>query len=256
MSLFGNVGKALGSVGGIVGDVLNGVTGATSAAQQAQKYTKANMATSQGMTLEQMQKSNEYALQQMAKNYQYEVNSAKNAIQWQMQDLKKAGLNPILAAGYGGANLGGDTGASGVSGGASAPSGNSPMSGMSPIDVLTGITTARKTLADTGTTETQQDVNKSQKELNEALKRKAEVEAGLMPNSAKATIRKQNAEEEWAREKAKTENDIRKNLNSQRKQTESETTKNKGSVEYQMGKVVERGQKTIKALKTNGGGSW
>lgn len=135
MSLLGSVGKTIGSIGGI----LNNVTGVTSSAKQAQKYTQQNMATSQGMTLEQM-----------AKAYEYEVNSAKNAIQWQMQDLKNAGLNPILAAGYGGANLGGA-----VSGGMGAPSGSTGTSGGNPLDLIQSIASAKNAISNAKLAESQ-----------------------------------------------------------------------------------------------------
>lgn len=194
------------SIGNAIGKTLNAITGVSSSAQQAQNYTQQNMATSQGMTLEQMAKSNEYVTQQMAQNWEYEKQAAQNAIQWQMQDLKKAGLNPILAAGYGGANLGGTVGATGVSGGGISGSGATGTSGMSPMDLINGITSAKKTLADAKAAENQAILTGKQAGLydNKTMQDIAESKSRIATNSAQAGLAQANASKAYTEQIAKT----------------------------------------------------
>lgn len=47
------------------------------------------------------------ASQSQANQIAWERERAKNAIQWQVEDMRKAGINPLLAAQYGGAQTGG-----------------------------------------------------------------------------------------------------------------------------------------------------
>lgn len=188
-----------------IGNVLNKITGVSSSAQQAQNYTQQNMATSQGMTLEQMAKSNEYVKQQMAQNWEYEKEAARNAIQWQMEDLKKAGLNPILAAGYGGANLGGDTGATGVSGGGVSGSGATGTSGMSPMELIAGLTSAKKTLADAKAAENQAILTGKQAGLydRKTMQEISESKSRIATNSAQAGLAQANAAKAYTDTEAK-----------------------------------------------------
>lgn len=173
-----------------VGKALNDLTGASSAQRKAQKYNQSNMATSQNYTMEQMAKNQQYALKQMAKNFEYEKIAANSAHQWAMADLEKAGLNPILAA-TNEANLSGSVAGGSVSGGASTPSAPAPSSG---IDIITALSSAKQMLASANLAESQRQVAESQIGVNKANALKAETEAGLMPASAKAQIRKMNAE--------------------------------------------------------------
>lgn len=82
-----------------IGRAVNSLTGASSAASQANKY----------------------ALWQGAVNNAYQKEAAQNAHQWEMEDLKKAGLNPALTAtGGAGASLSGG----GMGSGSPATNGN------------------------------------------------------------------------------------------------------------------------------------
>lgn len=93
----------LSSFGGFINDL----TGATSAGAQSQRY----------------------ALESAQSNNTYQKEFAKNAHQWEVEDFKKAGLNPILSAGGSGASASGGGVASGaVTGGGSAT--------ISPMDAL------------------------------------------------------------------------------------------------------------------------
>lgn len=210
--------------GSSIGGILNDVTGVSSSAKQAQQYTQQNMATSQGMTLEQMEKSHQYALEQMAKNYAYEVNSAKNAIQWQMQDLKNAGLNPYLAAGFGGANLGGSVGASGVSGGTSAPGGSTGASSGNPLDLVSSAAGIKKVIADA--------------KLAESQALKTDKEAGWISPKAKQEISESKSREAQNNASAKLQN-------AQTENTTTETTARKGHLDYTIGKLYEIAEKKL-----------
>lgn len=100
------MGISLGGLGVTgIGSFLNNLTGATSAAQQSQKY----------------------ALQSAQINNIYQKQFAKNAHQWEVEDLQKAGLNPLLSAGGSGAS---------ASGGGVA-SATETATGISPMDLLT-----------------------------------------------------------------------------------------------------------------------
>lgn len=102
------------------GGALNALTGATSAAKQNQKY----------------------ALQSGAINNAYQKEFAQNAHQWEVEDLKKAGLNPVLSANSGASASGG-----GVGSGSIAQSGINPIE--TAIGVWNGFEQAQNTGADT-----------------------------------------------------------------------------------------------------------
>lgn len=128
---------------GSIGSILNDVTGVTSGARQSQKY----------------------ALQSGAINNAYQKEFAQNAHQWEMQDLRNAGLNPVLSAG------GSGTGASG--GGVSAATASG--SGINPIETAigawNGIEQAQNTGADTArkkaeTLNTQEDTLNKKADTN------------------------------------------------------------------------------------------
>lgn len=108
--------KLLSSVGGL----LNDVTGATSAGAQSQKY----------------------ALQSAQINNAYQKEFAQNAHQWEIEDLKKAGLNPVLSANSGASASGG-----GVSSGSVTSAGFNPIE--TAIGAWNGYEQARNTGADT-----------------------------------------------------------------------------------------------------------
>lgn len=74
------------------GGALNSITGASDSAKHSAKYS---------MWLAQQ-------------NWQYQKQLAQNAHQWEVEDLKKAGLNPILSAGGSGASAGGAGGGGSV----------------------------------------------------------------------------------------------------------------------------------------------
>lgn len=106
---------------GSIGSILNDITGVTSGARQSQKY----------------------ALQSAQINNAYQKEFAQNAHQWEMQDLRNAGLNPVLSAG------GSGTGASGggVNSAVNAGSGIDPIS--TGIGAWQGMENAINTGADT-----------------------------------------------------------------------------------------------------------
>lgn len=85
-----------------IGTILNDITGATSAGKQSQKY----------------------AMDSAILNNKYQKEFAQNAHQWEVEDLKKAGLNPVLSAGGGGASASGG----GVNSASVASAGEDPIS--------------------------------------------------------------------------------------------------------------------------------
>lgn len=138
------------------GSFLNNITGASSAAKQSQKY----------------------ALEQMAQSNAYQKEFAQNAHQWEIQDLKAAGLNPILSAdGSGAIASGGQTGA-----------GASNQAPISPLDFISTIATAKQMM--------------TQSHLNEAQQLKTLTENGLLPRSTAAQIAKAEADSYFQRHRA------------------------------------------------------
>lgn len=103
-----------------IGSLLNNVTGVTQSGINSQKY----------------------ALQSMALNNKYQKEFAQNAHQWEIQDLKKAGLNPVLSAGGAGASASGG----GVNSGAQASASINPLE--AGIGAWQGIEEAQRTGAE------------------------------------------------------------------------------------------------------------
>lgn len=112
-----------------LGGAINSLTGATNSAQRAQDYA-------QHMAL---------------LNNQFQKEFAKNAHQWEVEDLKKAGINPILTATGGG---GADTG--GAGGGITPGAGTGGQ--FSPLDIVSGIVSAKKALSESNAIDTQAKV--------------------------------------------------------------------------------------------------
>ncbi len=154
------------SIGSVVNDVLGGTTSA--------------------------RRANQYALQQMRAQNALNKETMQNAHQWEVQDLQKAGLNPILAAN-------GNTSALG----ASTPSGPQAATG-SPFDMAARVFDMMNTAENTAKT-------KAEKELAEA--------------QAAAQI----AQNPYISEKAKKEI---ANLDATKKLTEAETNSAKATAKY------------------------
>lgn len=118
-------GKTMGFLSG-VGNAINDVLGGTSSAKKAQHYQ----------------------LNQMAMQNKYNERYAQNAHQWEIEDLKKAGLNPVLSAG--GSTAGAIAGSS-VSSGGNIGSTNGNITDL--FSMIGTIADAKKAAADTGKTE-------------------------------------------------------------------------------------------------------
>lgn len=116
----------------------------------------------------------------------WEQHKAKNAHQWEVEDLKKAGLNPILSAGGSGANVGGI----------------SPQmpdfSGITSAGQLLGqgANNAVQAIIDAMNAKTNQDVGESQVSLNNAETAKRTIENKYINSEKKAEIANKKAETE------------------------------------------------------------
>lgn len=123
-----------------VGNILNDITGATSAARQSQKY----------------------ALQSAQVNNAYQKEFAKNAHQWEVEDMAKAGLNPLLSAGGGGASASGG----GVASATETATGISPMDLLSAgVGTVNAIHTGKQIQAQTEQTNAQTLYTKAQTQM-------------------------------------------------------------------------------------------
>lgn len=100
-----------------LGGFVNSITGASNSASQTNKYAVGNAAL----------------------NHKYQKEFAQNAHQWEVEDLKKAGLNPALSAGGGGAS---------ASGGGSF-GGQTGTPGANPLDIAGKIADIRNGIAAT-----------------------------------------------------------------------------------------------------------
>ena len=137
-----------------VGGLINDLTGATTAGAQSQKY----------------------ALQSAVINNKYQKEFAQNAHQWEVQDLQKAGLNPILSAGGSGASASGGGVANGsVTGGGSASI--SPMDAIGAgVSAYQGIQNAKQIKAQTANLDANTLLTKAKTQmqlLDNAIKMKA-----------------------------------------------------------------------------------
>lgn len=157
-----------------IGSVINKVTGASNTAKESYKY------------------SNWLAAQQN----QYQQEAMQNAHQWEVDDLQKAGLNPVLSAGGTGANAGG------VGGGATV-SANSGATGLaSMLDSARGLMAMvpeiKKIMAETNLTETltgkvPHEIEKIDSETKYNNAKTGEVASSIMLNTAKALEARMNA---------------------------------------------------------------
>lgn len=117
-------------------------------------------------------------------NNQYQKEFAQNAHQWEVEDLKKAGLNPILSAGGQGATAGG--------------SGGAQMANTGITDIANSAAALIKTQSDIDLQQSQEKLNDIQT-LNEAVKgnyigRKAKAEISQMVTNSALNVAKTTSE--------------------------------------------------------------
>lgn len=125
-----------------IGSLLNNITGATSAGAQSQRY----------------------AIESAMLNNVYQKEFAQNAHQWEIEDLKKAGLNPILSAGGSGASASGG----GVNSASVQSAGVDPLS--AGIGIWQGIEQAQNTAKDANLKDAQAKNTEADTLLKEAQK--------------------------------------------------------------------------------------
>ena len=149
----------LSSLGKLVGNTLYQATGGAASAKQQFQYQK----------------------QLQEQQNQYNVYNMQHQYQWTMQDMQKAGLNPVLAASNG-SNSVGAVGAGSASGGAAQG------------DILGGITSALQLALQNKQTDSNVELQKSQAELNNAKKAESlETTKNITPQ-ASAAVKKLNSE--------------------------------------------------------------
>lgn len=154
-----------------VGGFLNDITGATSAGQQSQKY----------------------ALESAKLNNQYQKEFAQNAHQWEVQDLKKAGLNPILSAGGNGASASGG----GVANATEQSAGISPIDAIGAgISAYNGIQTGKQIKAITDNTDADTLLKKAETQMKM-------LELAIRTKASPDIIAKYRADLNYTREQTK-----------------------------------------------------
>lgn len=161
-----------------LGGAINSLTGATNSAQRAQDYA-------QHMALLNNQMQKEFA---------------QNAHQWEVEDLKKAGINPILTATGGG---GADTG--GAGGGITPGAGTGGQ--FSPLDIVSGIVSAKKAMSETDAIDTQARVYAEDVLLKRQEQLMNQIKLGIMPEKAKAELAKTYKEIEQLKASTKYTNE-------------------------------------------------
>lgn len=110
-------------------------------------------------------------LQQQNEEFQKEM--AQNAHQWEIQDLEKAGLNPIISAnGSTAASIAGSSAAQGTSAGTASNLFGNKVSELMQMKQLSSAT----------------DLNKALEKQANSQANKFDVESGLMPHKTKAEI--------------------------------------------------------------------
>lgn len=158
------------------GGFLNSITGASNSAKQSAKYSS-------------------WLAQQ---NNEFQKEMAQNAHQWEIEDLKKAGLNPVLSAGGSGASAGGFGGGGTVGMQAGSLGGISDIinsaSGLlklsSEIDNIDQDTELKGAL----TGKTPHEIKEIQSRTNKNIEETKEVSSRIMVNTATALERRMNAE--------------------------------------------------------------
>ena len=167
-----------------VGGLLNDLTGSSSAASLSHKYSAALA----------------------AQNAAYQKEFAQNAHQWEVEDLKKAGLNPVLSAGGSGASAsGGGGGTIGVTAGAGGFSElmNSAKGLMSLASELGNLNADTK-LKCAMTGKVPHEIKKLDSETNYNMKATEKLSSEIMLNSAKTLEAKATAQFQKERARGKT----------------------------------------------------
>lgn len=145
-------------------------------------------AMSSAMAYKSQMATNEAQIQMMQQQIAYQKEAAKHAHQWEVDDLRKAGLNPILSSKYGGASVG------------SIPSPNL----VSPGSPIAGATESAMNSARLFSAELKKA--KSEIDLNKGLTFKAAVDAGT---SAQQGVLNQASAKRFEAEAKKIQQNIR-----------------------------------------------
>lgn len=164
------------------GGLLNSITGASHSAKQSAKYS--------GWL--------------NAQNNAYQKEAMQNAHQWEVEDLKKAGLNPVLSAGGTGASTGGVGGSGGSVGMQAGIGGLSDImnsaggliklsSEVKNLDKDTDLKDAQKNLTKGETTKIKPEIKKIESETLLNNKKAEEVFSNIMVNSATALQKRMDA---------------------------------------------------------------
>ena len=167
------VGSALGSTGGYDSGsaILSGIPyiGDSFAAQQQQQFESGEAATARDF-------SDQQALRQM----QFQERMSNTAHQRQIEDMKKAGLNPILSAGAGASTPSGASGATVSAKGTKAQGGKSS-------DLTTSLIKGEhnKISSETVKNDTQADLNTTTNDLNKEKVQTEKIRQQEVSNSAK-----------------------------------------------------------------------